>query len=217
MKLSPADVVCCALLAYSAIGGAMWARHRRPRPQVDDAATFTVIDRWREIGQAGQVLAPGSSGATLVVFSDFQCPYCRRLAAVVDSLRVERPELRIVERQYPLDAIHPVADEAAVAAECSARAGAYSAVRSILFSHPDLVAHRAWGTISNLAGIRDSAAIVLCVRERAVASRVVEDRQAAAELGVRGTPTVLLNDRLYLDGAPSRRIIDSVVRYAKRR
>lgn len=217
MKMSPANVACCALVAYSAIGGAMWARHRPRPPHVDAAAAFTVVDGWREIGQAGQLLAAGSSGATLVVFSDFQCPYCRRFAAVVDSLRVERPELRIVERQYPLRSIHPVAEEAAVAAECSARVGAYSAVRGILFSRPDLVAHRDWHTISDLAGIPDTAAIAMCVRERIVASRLVEDRQAAARLGVRGTPTVLLNDRLYSDGVPSRSTIDSVVRYARHR
>lgn len=50
------------------------------------------------------VLGPADAKHTVVVFSDFLCPYCKMLAAMLDQRRKEFPgEFRIVFKHFPLD------------------------------------------------------------------------------------------------------------------
>ena len=54
-------------------------------------------------------------------FSDFQCPYCKRMTDVLENgLRAdERKDIRIVFHNYPLP-MHPWAKDAAEVAGCAA-------------------------------------------------------------------------------------------------
>jgi len=65
-------------------------------------------------------LGPTNAPNTLVVFSDFECPYCARLAKMIrnDVLLVEGERLRIVFRNFPLPS-HLWARGAAEAASCA--------------------------------------------------------------------------------------------------
>src|SRR5438128_1768001 len=92
----------------------------------------------------GFAVGPPDAPVTLVVFSDFECPFCRRFALVVDSLKLVHPEVRIVERNFPLEDIHHAAFDAARAAECARDVLSYQAVRRLLFSRQPLVEGRQW-------------------------------------------------------------------------
>src|SRR5581483_8879632 len=76
---------------------------------------------------------------TIVVFSDFECPYCRDLAK---SLRTNIPQkypkdVRVVIKNFPIDAIHPWARAAAEAGACLANesTGAFWAYHDWMFEH----------------------------------------------------------------------------------
>jgi protein-disulfide isomerase len=61
---------------------------------------------------------------TIVEFSDFQCPFCKRfhpsLQQVVDEYK---DQVRWVYKHFPIDQIHPQARPAAEAAECAGEQG----------------------------------------------------------------------------------------------
>ncbi len=65
----------------------------------------------------------GPDGPLLVVFSDYECPYCRSLALVLDSLQRAGLRFRYAMRSYPAGASHPMAFRAAIATECAAAQG----------------------------------------------------------------------------------------------
>src|SRR5581483_10760800 len=80
---------------------------------------------------------------TIVVFSDFQCPYCRELAK---NLRTNIPQkypkdVRVVIKNFPIDAIHPWARAAAEAGACMANesTGAFWAYHDWMFEHQSAV------------------------------------------------------------------------------
>lgn len=57
---------------------------------------------------------------TIVEFSDFQCPYCRRVNPTLDQLLESRSDINLVYLHFPLGN-HPWARPAAVASICAAR------------------------------------------------------------------------------------------------
>ncbi len=74
---------------------------------------------------------------TLAIFSDFQCPYCARMARIVNGLsQIEGDRLRVVYHYYPLS-FHAWAKPAAEAAACAQRESdnAFWSLHDFLFAH----------------------------------------------------------------------------------
>lgn len=68
------------------------------------------------------VRGPKDAKVTMVVYDDYQCPYCARMYATLfsEALRGYRNAVKIVYKDYPLYEIHPWAIRAAVNANCLA-------------------------------------------------------------------------------------------------
>jgi protein-disulfide isomerase len=65
-------------------------------------------------------LGPADAPVTIVEFSDFQCPFCRRAQPTVKQLLAQYPtQVRLAYAHYPLPN-HPWARPAAIATECAA-------------------------------------------------------------------------------------------------
>jgi cyclophilin family peptidyl-prolyl cis-trans isomerase/predicted DsbA family dithiol-disulfide isomerase len=81
---------------------------------------------------------PDTALATLLVYCDFQSPYCVDLAAVILELAAIYPEdLRVIYRQYPLLTVHDKASLAGQAAESAGQQGQFWALYSLLNSDYD--------------------------------------------------------------------------------
>lgn len=67
----------------------------------------------------GPTLGPPGAPVTIVEFSDFECPFCRRLASIEKQVLPRfNGRVRVIFKNYPLS-IHPWAQEAAEAATCA--------------------------------------------------------------------------------------------------
>lgn len=98
-------------------------------------ATLATTDT--ELGDAsykGEYDAP----VTLIEFSDYQCPYCRRHATTVMPTLIKKyvdtGKLRFVMREYPMRMIHRRALPASEAALCAGDQGRYWAMHDSLFA-----------------------------------------------------------------------------------
>lgn len=138
---------------------------------------------------------PRDAYAVLVVFSDFQCPFCRDMATVLDQLRKDLPRrTRVVFKHLPIPA-HANARAAAVAAEVvflEAGSDAFWRFHDRCFAHPhDLTNDRltAWARDEGVKA--DSI-----VARGPEADKVVAQHMALAErMGIRGTPRLYINAR----------------------
>lgn len=76
---------------------------------------------------------------TLIEFSDFQCPYCRRVQSVLNRLMTAyEGRLKIVYRDFPLRRLHPEAQKAAEAAQCAHEQDQFWPYHDILFESTEL-------------------------------------------------------------------------------
>ena len=88
---------------------------------------------------------------TIVEFSDFQCPFCRRhwqqTYGQLDRDYISTGKVRYVFRHFPLERIHPQALKASEATECAAAQGKFWEMHDRLFANQqalmpaDLVKH----------------------------------------------------------------------------
>jgi protein-disulfide isomerase len=129
---------------------------------------------------------------TVVEYGDFQCPYCGAAAPVLrEVVDGSAGQVRLVFRHFPLFTKHPFALTAALAAEASGEH--FWAMHDLLFAHQDRL------TDADLAGYAAGVGAGDVVGSAAQAFRpaVAADYRSGAELGVRGTPTLFIDGRIY--------------------
>ena len=72
------------------------------------------------------VRGPAGAPVTLVVYGDYQCPFCHRLRSVAGELQNRLGDkLRFAYRHLPFPAVHPHAQLAAEAAEAAGAQGRF--------------------------------------------------------------------------------------------
>lgn len=130
---------------------------------------------------------------TLVMFTDYNCPYCRATAPQIDRLLAGDPKLKVVWRELPV--LGPGSEAAAAAALAAARAGKYPAFHRALFAgnHPD---QEGIATAGRAIGL-GPAAIQAGARAPEVQAEIVGNLQLARQLGIAATPFFVIGNRTY--------------------
>jgi protein-disulfide isomerase len=135
---------------------------------------------------------PEDAPITIVEFSDFNCPYCRKFQGeTFPALMATYPnQIRFVYRDFPITSAESFV--AAQAANCAGRQGAYWDFHDALFSGQAPLGRETYDTYAAQLGL-DVEALNTCIDEGGEAAEVEADARAAAALGVNGTPTFFIN------------------------
>lgn len=144
----------------------------------------------------------GSADArvTIVEFSDFQCPYCGRLAPILKQVLAAYPtQVRLVYRNMPLTSLHPDAAKAAEAAVCAESQGKFWEMHDLLFAEQNSLSVDALKEKAKRLGL-DSAQFDSCLDSGKSRDAVNTDAEAGAELGLAATPSSFVNGR-FINGA----------------
>lgn len=171
---------------------------------------------WRDYAVGGHRIGPPGAPIVFVVFMDYQCPSCLQLETMLRKTQQKYAgQVVVVYRNYPLAAIHPFAQGAALASECAAQQGRFEAMHQVLFAHHDSLGVLGWPRTAELAGLPDLKLFTQCVADSATVAAVNRDRDAGKRLKVRGTPTVLVNGVRFL-GTLREDALDSLTKAAIR-
>jgi protein-disulfide isomerase len=159
-----------------------------PQPQIEKIDAVVAVGR---IPAKGRKDAP----LTLIEFSDYQCPFCKRhVEQTVPELvkqYVDTGKARYVFRDFPLTAIHPQASKAAEAARCAGDQGKYWEMHDRLFANQKELAPAKLPEHATAIGL-DGAKFQQCLDSGKYTQAVQNDIDDATKLGMRGTPTVIV-------------------------
>jgi protein-disulfide isomerase len=153
-------------------------------PQFELAAPVNAVDH---------ILGPSHAALTLLEYGDFECPNCKQAVPAV-KLLLERfaGRVRLVYRHFPLEAVHPHALQAALAAEAAGGQGKFWPMHDLLFENQQhLKASQLRGYAERLE--LDLARYDAEMKEGHYLQRVREQIEGGERSGVRGTPTFFVN------------------------
>jgi NhaA family Na+:H+ antiporter len=143
------------------------------------------------------VEGPQGAPLELVMYGDFQCPYCAAAYPIVARLRERLADrLLFAFRHFPLRHVHPDAQLAAEASEAAAAQGAFWPMHDRIYEsrgalgRDDLVAHAA------ALGL-DAERVAAELDASTHAGRVQRDLAGGEASGVSGTPAFFVNGRLH--------------------
>jgi protein-disulfide isomerase len=129
---------------------------------------------------------------TIVEYSDFQCPYCRKEESTLKQvLNKYGDRVRVVYMDFPL-AFHPDAMDAAMAARCADEQGQFWAYHDALFANPSGVSTPALKTAASQLGL-DRMSFDRCLDSHKYRDAVVADRTQGEAAGADGTPYFVVN------------------------
>jgi len=182
--------------------------------QADERANRTYLDPLRvrykasvtteplreQVGASGPQRGPENAQITIVEFSDFQCPYCRRFTPVLNQILSAYPsQVRLVYRYMPLSGIHPDAQKAAEAAVCAGNQGKFWEMHATLFAAQSSLDVGSLKENAKRLGLRTKQ-FDDCLDSGQARPTIENDLREAERLGLEATPASFVNGR-FVDGS----------------
>jgi protein-disulfide isomerase len=140
---------------------------------------------------------PDRAELELVMYGDFQCPYCTAAYPILRRVRDQLGgRLLFAFRHFPLRNVHPDAERAAEAAEAAAAQGAFWQMHDAIYesrgalSREDLISH------AGELGL-DAGRVEAELDSELHRPRVQRDLDSGLASGVTGTPAFFVGGRLH--------------------
>jgi len=166
----------------------------------------------------GPSRGPATAPATVVEFSDLQCPHCKEAQPTLDKLAAEDKDVRIVFQNFPLP-MHDWAMKAAEYADCTGRASSdafWKFIESVYGAQSDITAANAdekMKAFADAAGVNGSE-IAACAAKPETTSRIEHSMELGKSLDVNSTPTIFINGRMLSAGGLPYEVLKKLVDFA---
>jgi protein-disulfide isomerase len=163
-----------------------------PKPELPVLNVSADDDPW-----TGTAQAP----VTIVEFSDFECPYCKRSVSVLKELLAKYPgKLKLVYRDFP-GPNHQQALSAAMAAQCAAEENRFWEYHDVLFTQYTPTTAWNFSALAEDLGLHRPS-FDTCIKEDRYRDEVLKDLRDGLKLGVTSTPTFFINGRPLVGARP---------------
>ncbi len=144
---------------------------------------------------------PANAPVTIIVFSDYQCPYCARLESMMGEILKTHPkDVRYVFKNFPLPN-HSYATQAAQAAIAAGDQGKFWEFHDLIFQSYRELSDQKIEEIRNKLQLK-AAAFEKQRRSPETMAKINHDIQQGRAAGVHGTPAVFVNGREVRPASP---------------
>ena len=159
-----------------------------------NAAAAQDFAQSRLVGNARHSIGPADAPVTIVEFTDYDCPFCRRYYNETFPQIMERygDQIRYVMRHFPLVSMHPEAAKAAEAAECAGEDGLFWEFHDVIMEGVPSLAVEDLKQYAAEIGVNNST-FDRCLDDGAKNAMVQLDLRDGYMHGVRGTPAFFVN------------------------
>lgn len=150
------------------------------------------------INEGDAIFGAADSKVKVVVYSDFQCPYCKMTWATLrDTMKEYGDRVLFDYKHLPL-AIHPQAGPAALASDCALEQGKFWEYGDKLYASQE-----EWASASDTQKFKDyakglnldSAKFNGCLDSKKYQDKIDASVSEATTFGISGTPAMFINDQ----------------------
>jgi protein-disulfide isomerase len=151
-----------------------------------------------------------SAPLELVMFGDFQCPFCLGAQSVLRRVR-DRIGDRLVFafRHLPIPERHPLAPLAAEASEAAAAQGKFWEYHDALFQAQPKLSRETMLAVARDLGL-DADRMAVEIDSEAHRERVARDVDSAARSGATGTPTFFINGSRFFGAYDASSLVEAL-------
>lgn len=162
---------------------------------------------WQAVRLAARLPTSDAATSTLVEFVDVECPYCRAYASTLQAVSAKFSErLTVGLAHLPLP-IHRFSRLGAAALECARDQGKLPEMLNLLLQRQDSIGLKSWSSFASEAGIANLGSFETCRSASESPSAVLAGSAIAAEIGVAGTPGIVLDGWLFMSPPSERQLI----------
>jgi len=130
---------------------------------------------------------PTNAKVTIIEFSDFQCPYCKRGRDTMDEVAKAYPnDVKVVFKHFPLS-FHKEAEPASRAAWAAQQQGKFWEYHDILFNNQDKLGADFYLSTARELKL-DEAKFKTDMASEAAGKQIKEDCDFGSKNGIQGTP-----------------------------
>ncbi len=150
-----------------------------------------------EIKEDDPVSGPKDAKVKVVIFSDYQCPYCKLIfKSLRDSMNQYKDAVLFDYKHLPLE-FHPQANNAALASACAQEQGKFWEYSDKLYA-----SQAEWSNTKDTAKFKDYARTLglktaefnQCLDDKKYQDKIDADKTEAGNFGISGTPALFIND-----------------------
>jgi protein-disulfide isomerase len=167
------------------------------RKQLQNRVVSAHPPRVYDIGIAG--LEPrGDPGSPLkvVMYADYECPYCAAAAAALKRIVEEMPHTVVVYfKNFPIKS-HPLAVTEAAAAIAADRQGKFWPMHDLLFENREGISEEKIVKLAAHVGL-DMPAFEHVRSDSTTLNRIRDEKSEGIALGIKSTPGIFVNGKLY--------------------
>jgi protein-disulfide isomerase len=191
-----------------------------------DSEIDPAIERRRVAEQTDKDLRAGDSPhkgrsdapVTIIVFSEFQCPFCKRFADLFAALpEADAKQVNLVFKHFPLG-MHEWARPAALATACAGMQGAdqFWSVHDLIFTNQNTITAKNFyaklETLTASAAGVNAGQLQLCLQSGAAEPLVTRDAALVEKYHLDATPTVFVNGVRKQGGFRTTAELEAVIR-----
>lgn len=151
-----------------------------------------TVGEIREVTTEDHIRGAQNAKVTVVEYSDFECPFCKRFHPTMQKLISEYPnDVRWVYRHAPLVQLHSKAPKEAEATECAGEQGKFWELADRIFEVTpanDGLNLADLPKLAREAGVPNIQQFQSCLDSGKYAQHVEDDLEDAKNAGMRGTP-----------------------------
>ncbi len=156
-----------------------------------DAPTFRA-DYKSFIRSHNPTIGAADAPVTIIMFIDFECPYCQSSFPVFKEVMDSFGDgIRVVFKHFPIETLHPNARQAAEASMCAKEQDKFWKFYDRAFSVKRLDESSLY-TYAVESGL-NTVAFDACLKDKKYSRSIDQDLADGIELGIRGTPTYSIN------------------------
>jgi protein-disulfide isomerase len=187
----------------------------RQAAQQESEAQTILKSRAEEVfrDQNSPVAGNPTGSATLVEFFDYNCPYCRRMAPIMEKLIKSDPQLRVVYKEFPI--LGPNSVFAAKAALAAHEQGKYVAFHDELFRLHGVAEPASVMQVAAKVGL-DTDRLKADMKKPEIQTAIEKNLALAEALRINGTPGFVIGSHI-LRGATDLKALEELVQELRKK